>query len=81
MALAMAEGVRRLLDTDLGISDTGIAGPTGGTFEKPVGLFYVAISTRDGYQKVQEHRWGGGREQNKRKAAEAALEMANLLRQ
>ena len=75
MALAMAEGVRRLLDTDLGVSDTGIAGPTGGTSEKPVGLFYVAISARDGYQEVQEHRWSGNRDENKRNAAEAALDL------
>jgi nicotinamide-nucleotide amidase len=43
----MAEGVRKLLNTDIGISTTGIAGPTGGTPEKPVGLTYFGISYGD----------------------------------
>ena len=46
-AVAMAEGVRRLSGADIGISTTGIAGPNGGTPEKPVGLVYVGISTKN----------------------------------
>jgi PncC family amidohydrolase len=46
-AIEMAEGVRKLLNTDIGISTTGIAGPTGGTPEKPVGLTYFGISHGD----------------------------------
>ena len=42
-ALQMAEGVKNLADADIGASTTGIAGPTGGTDEKPVGLVYVGI--------------------------------------
>ena len=70
----MAQGVRKALDTDIGLSDTGIAGPTGGTPEKPVGLFYIGISSRQGNQ-VREHVFQGDRLENKRSAAEAALGM------
>ncbi len=42
-AMQMAEGVKKLANADIGVSTTGIAGPTGGTDEKPVGLVYVGI--------------------------------------
>lgn len=48
-ARAMAEGVRRLAEADLGLSITGIAGPDGGTDDKPVGLVYLGLSTPEGY--------------------------------
>lgn len=41
----MAEGIRKLFQTDIGLSTTGIAGPTGGTDEKPVGLVWTGVST------------------------------------
>ena len=47
-ARAMAEGIRRVSGADIGVSTTGVAGPTGGSPEKPVGLVYSAIATRDG---------------------------------
>lgn len=46
-AMQMAEGVRKISGADIGISTTGIAGPTGGTEEKPVGLVFVGICTKD----------------------------------
>ncbi len=50
VAAAMAEGARTRLGASLGISTTGVAGPTGGTPEKPVGLVYLGLSTADGTQ-------------------------------
>jgi len=44
----MAIGILKLADADIGISVTGIAGPTGGTKEKPVGLVYIGVATRKG---------------------------------
>ncbi len=74
VAVEMAEGVRNLLKTDIGISATGIAGPTGGTETKPVGLVYIAISIGDKtYSK--ELFLGDNRHRNRIRAAQAALEM------
>ncbi len=73
-ARAMAEGIRALLDSDIGIATTGIAGPTGGTPDKPVGLVYIALATKD-YLYHERHIFHGDRGGNKRKAAEAAFVM------
>jgi len=53
VAMQMAKGIRKALGADIGISTTGIAGPGGGTDEKPVGTVYVAISTAEG-EKVKK---------------------------
>lgn len=75
-ALEMAQGGRKLLDVDICISDTGIAGPSGATPEKPVGLFCLGLAT--GQESLsQKHIFPGNREENKRDAAEAALNMLN----
>ncbi len=73
-AMAMAMGVRELLRTDVGIATTGIAGPTGGTPDKPVGLIYIALATKD-YVYHAKHIFHEDRDGNKREAANAALEM------
>jgi nicotinamide-nucleotide amidase len=73
-ALEMAQGGRKLLDVDICVSDTGIAGPSGDIPEKPVGLFYLGMAARDA-SLSQKHTFPGNREENKRDAAEAALNM------
>ena len=69
----MAEGGRRVLGVDICVADTGVAGPTGATPEKSVGLFYIGLSHQDGTYTQRHFFQGSSREQNKRSAAEAAL--------
>jgi nicotinamide-nucleotide amidase len=73
-ALEMARGGRRLLDVDICVSDTGIAGPAGAAPGKPVGLFYLGLAASD-TSFSQKYTFTGDREKNKRDAAEAALDM------
>jgi PncC family amidohydrolase len=73
-ALEMARGGRKLLNVDICVSNTGIAGPSGDTPEKPMGLFYLGLAARDA-SLCQKHVFPGNREGNKRDAAEAALNM------
>ena len=68
----MAQGGRRILAADICLADTGIAGPTGATPQKPVGLFFIGLSHKGGTYS-QKHNFHGDREQNKQSAAEAAL--------
>jgi nicotinamide-nucleotide amidase len=70
----MAEGVRRALGTDIGLSETGIAGPTSGSSGKQVGLFYIGLSSQWG-NRVAEYIFQGDRLKNKESAAAAALAM------
>jgi nicotinamide-nucleotide amidase len=75
-ALAMARGVRLKSGADFGLASTGIAGPGGGTPEKPVGLVYFGLD--DGARSfTRRHIFGGNREWNKERAALTAL---NILR-
>jgi nicotinamide-nucleotide amidase len=60
VAVALADGIRERCGSTLGLGVTGIAGPTGGTDEKPVGLVYVAVSDADGTEWV-EKRFSGDR--------------------
>jgi len=77
VALAMARGVCRLTGSRLGISTTGIAGPSGGTAEKPVGLVYVAVRLDD-RAAVTRLNVRGERRRVKDRAARYALNMARL---
>jgi nicotinamide-nucleotide amidase len=74
VARAMADGVRRQSGTTYGLATTGIAGPTGGTPEKPVGLVFIALAC-DGGDLVREYRFHGGRELIKYRASQMALEL------
>ena len=73
-AEAMADGIRKNADTDYGVAITGIAGPDGGTAEKPVGTVYIAVATRE---KVvsRQFRFTIDREINRLRSVYAALEM------
>jgi nicotinamide-nucleotide amidase len=72
VAQEMAEGGRKALGVDICIADTGIAGPTGATPGKPVGLFYIGLATQAGTFN-RKHIFKGTREQNKEQAANTAL--------
>ena len=74
VAKAMAQGMRERAKTDLGLAVTGIAGPSGGTTEKPVGLVYIALATIDGVT-VSEDRILGTRSQVRQRTAQMAMDM------
>lgn len=74
VARAMAEGVRQRLGADLGLAFTGIAGPDGGTAEKPVGLVHWALATASGTQAAQRV-FVGDRNSVRRRAAFAGLDL------
>lgn len=80
VAEAMADGaLSRFPEAKLAVAITGIAGPDGGSEEKPVGLTYVAAGRRDGPAVVERHAWPFDRDGNKRASALAALELARRL--
>jgi PncC family amidohydrolase len=74
VARAMAMGARHRLGTALAVSVTGVAGPGGGSDEKPVGLTYVAVADAAGVD-VRRYHWPGDRAANRRDSAKAALEL------
>jgi nicotinamide-nucleotide amidase len=74
VAAAMAEGVRQRLGSDWGIGITGIAGPTGGSERKPVGLVYIALAGREGTD-VSRNVFPGDRAMVRRRSALTALNM------
>jgi PncC family amidohydrolase len=71
--LEMARGARRALETDIGVSVSGIAGPGGGMPEKPVGLTWIGLSAA-GYDDAWQFVFPGERLQVKEQAAEQALQ-------
>jgi PncC family amidohydrolase len=70
----MAQGVRHSSNVDIGLATTGIAGPTGGTIDKPVGLVYIAISTHDQII-VKKYVFSGSRLENKHLFCKQALSL------
>ena len=78
VAAAMASGARERLGADVAVSVTGIAGPGGGTEEKPVGLVYVHASGPGG-ERSAELNVPGEREQIRRRATAAALHLVRRL--
>lgn len=80
VAEAMTTGaLARFAPAEVAVSVTGIAGPDGGTAEKPVGLTYVAAARRNGPAIVERHTWSFDRWGNKRASALAAIELAARL--
>lgn len=74
-AWQMAEGARKALKVDIAVSATGLAGPTGGTPETPVGTVFIGASSRD-QTKVDECHFTGDRQSIRRQSAAHALQMA-----
>ncbi len=73
-AIGMAQGIKQISGSDLGLAVTGIAGPGGGTPEKPVGLVYICLAS-DESVVCEEFRFKGKREEIKSQASEATLQM------
>ena len=72
--LEMASGACKRLNGDIAVSVSGVAGPGGGTPEKPVGTVWIGLSSGDG-EWAKEFHFSGNRQQNKASAADAALHM------
>jgi PncC family amidohydrolase len=74
VARQMAHGARVRLEADVAVSVTGVAGPTGGTVEKPVGLTWIGLSDSSG-ERAERFVWEGDRAQNREQSVHAALRM------
>lgn len=77
VAEAMAQGARKLLGTDLAVSTTGLAGPTGDEFGNPVGLVFVGLAWNGGVTS-QSWSWGGTRAEIQSRTAKLALNCVRL---
>ena len=74
VALAMAQGVRKIGRADYGLSVTGIAGPSGGSSDKPIGTVYIALSSNEG-DKYKGFQFSGSREDIRLRTTQAAMEL------
>ena len=74
-AREMADGARKKSNADIAVAVTGIAGPGGGTDEKPVGLVYIGVATKD---SVEAHKFifSGGRDDVRKSTVENAIRLA-----
>ncbi|MCL2678040.1 MAG: nicotinamide-nucleotide amidohydrolase family protein [Clostridiales bacterium] len=75
-AAQMAAGARELAGADYALAVTGVAGPGGGTPEKPVGLVYISFCGESGLCVTRQYHFTGDREAVRRQTGEAALELA-----
>ncbi len=76
-AVALAQGVRTLTDTDIALAESGWAGPTGGRHGQPPGLVYIALASRDGQGVLIEENWNStDRYGNMQRTVERALRLA-----
>jgi PncC family amidohydrolase len=73
VVLEMAHGVRKIFNADIGVSVSGIAGPTGGLPDKPVGTTWLGLAANNG-QWARHFVWDGDRMNNKHHSSEAALQ-------
>jgi nicotinamide-nucleotide amidase len=78
VALALADNIREICKADIGVGVTGIAGPGGGSEEKPVGLVFIAVSTAHKHD-VAQRRFFGDRERVRRWASQMALDMVRRM--
>ncbi len=78
VAVAMAENIREICNADIGVGVTGVAGPGGGTEEKPVGLVYIAV-TNGQKQEVVQRRFPGDRERIRRWTSQEALDLVRRM--
>ena len=79
VAAAMAQGAKRVSNADVGLALTGIAGPGGGTEEKPVGTVYIAVARPDGATDVKHHVLAGDRSRIQTLAAYMGLQLVREL--
>ncbi|MGL5085055.1 MAG: CinA family protein, partial [Clostridium sp.] len=77
-ALEMVEGISREAKTEVGIATTGIAGPGGGTVEKPIGLVYIGVKVKNNIS-IEKYIFSGSREEVRKKATIKALEMLKVM--
>jgi nicotinamide-nucleotide amidase len=77
VAVALAQGIRRRVGSTLGVGITGIAGPGGGSEEKPVGTVHIAVASPAGVRE-RATRFPGDREMIRMQASQAALDMVRL---
>lgn len=75
VAQEMARGALRLYEVDAAVAITGVAGPGGGSAEKPVGTVHIHLSAADGTERGERYLWDADRSGNKWLSAKAALQM------